>query len=114
MGEQIKKSTPAGIKEIKQEVKDWESELKRLQALAVVAAERDKLKSNQLPLLERQVEEKEAELPVASKKAEEVSLLYLLHWARRLDTSSGTGAVKHRQKRAQGNRRTEASRYRGL
>lgn len=76
MDEQLKKCAPESVNEIRQEVQEWEKELRRLQELSIVAAGRDKLKSVELPALERQIQQKEAELPAASKKAQEVRMLF--------------------------------------
>ncbi|PSR71740.1 hypothetical protein PHLCEN_2v12388 [Hermanssonia centrifuga] len=63
-------SSPAKVKAAKEDIRDWEQELKRVQALGLLAAERDKLKSSEIPVLEKQIQEKEAELPSATKVAE--------------------------------------------
>ncbi len=68
-------SSPAKVKAAKEDIRDWEQELKRVQALGLLAAERDKLKSSEIPVLEKQIQEKEAELPSATKEAEKVRSL---------------------------------------
>lgn len=73
----MKKSTPEAIKELQKELQDWESELKRLQDLAVLSASRSNLQSVELPALEKQIKAKEAEIPGLTAEAEEVALYCL-------------------------------------
>lgn len=69
----MKKSTPEAIKELQKELQDWESELKRLQDLAVLSASKNNLETVDLPSLEKQIEAKEAEIPALTTEAGEVS-----------------------------------------
>ena len=69
----LKKSTPEAIKELQKELHDWESELKRLQDLAVLSASKNNLQTVELPSLEKQIKAKEAEIPALTTEAEEVS-----------------------------------------
>ena len=67
----IKKSTPEAIKELRQELQEWEDELKRLQDLAVLAASRANLHSVEIPALEKQIKAFEAEIPGLTTEANE-------------------------------------------
>lgn len=69
----MKKSTPEAIKELQKELQDWESELKRLQELAVLSASKNNLETVDLPVLEKQIKSKEAEIPALTTEAEEAS-----------------------------------------
>lgn len=69
----MKKSTPEAIKELQKELQDWESELKRLQELAVLSASKNNLETVDLPALEKQIKSKEAEIPALTTEAEEAS-----------------------------------------
>ncbi|KAI0755005.1 hypothetical protein C8Q80DRAFT_404011 [Daedaleopsis nitida] len=69
----MKKSTPEAIKELQKELQDWESELKRLQELAVLSAARTNLQTVELPALEKQIQAKEADIPGLTTEAEEAS-----------------------------------------
>ncbi|OBZ71496.1 DNA repair protein RAD50 [Grifola frondosa] len=68
----LKKSSPQAIRDLENELKEWDLELKRLQELAVVAASRETLRSAELPALEQQIKEKEAEIPGLTEKAEQL------------------------------------------
>ena len=54
------------------EVEEWKQAVKRLQELAVVEANRDKIRTVEVPNLESEISEKEAQLPEASKQLQEV------------------------------------------
>lgn len=105
---ELKKSSEESIKESLQELADWESELKRLQTLAPIAAERDRLKNVEIPSLETQIREKEGELPEATKSAEDVSTLRHM-WPLITDCGIGSCATQRGQERSQGYRRTQGS-----
>jgi DNA repair protein RAD50 len=66
------KASPEAVARDQLEMADWEKEHSRLQALLPVQASRDRLKTLELPDLERQIDELEASLPAISSKAEEV------------------------------------------
>ena len=53
-------------------LQDWEAELRRLQELAVLAASKYKLEKDELPVLKREISEKEAEIPNLITEADEV------------------------------------------
>lgn len=72
----MKKSTPEAIKEVQKELLDWESELRRLQELAVLAASRTNLQTVEIPALVKQVKAKEAEIPGLTAEAEEARTSY--------------------------------------
>ncbi|KAI0670775.1 hypothetical protein C8Q78DRAFT_1078750 [Trametes maxima] len=71
--EAMKKSTPEAIKSLQQELQDWESELRRLQDLAVLAAAKSKLETTELPALQKEIGAVEAELPGLTGEADEAS-----------------------------------------
>ena len=76
VADRLKKATAAHIKRSREEVKEWETEVKRLDDLNVVIAECEKLKNIELPALEKQIKAKEAELPAASEAAQEASVAH--------------------------------------
>jgi DNA repair protein RAD50 len=53
-------------------LKDWENELTMLRGLGKLAMRRDELNTIEVPALQKQLKEKESELPEATKKANEV------------------------------------------
>ena len=69
----MKKSTPEAIKELQKELQDWESELKRLQDLAVLSASKNNLETVDIPSLEKQIKAQEAEIPALTAEADDVS-----------------------------------------
>ncbi|KAH9891681.1 hypothetical protein C8Q73DRAFT_746760 [Cubamyces lactineus] len=71
--EAMKKSTPEAIRGLQQELQDWETELKRLQDLAVLAASKSKLETVELPALQKEIAGKEAEIPTLTAEADEAS-----------------------------------------
>ena len=70
--ELMKKASPAAIAENKEEMKDWERELERLQNLMPIQASKDQIKLKELPALEEQIKEQEGSYPDLSHRAEEV------------------------------------------
>lgn len=92
----MKKSTPEAIKELQKELQDWESELKRLQELAVLSASRTNLQTVELPALEKQIKAKEAEIPALLADADEVWLRHLLSSIERADLWH-VGSDRHRR-----------------
>ncbi|KAI0917273.1 hypothetical protein AcW2_007450 [Taiwanofungus camphoratus] len=66
----IKKADPQVVKDLEGELKEWELELKKLQELAVHAATRGNIKNSELPSLEQQIQEREAEYSTVTKEAE--------------------------------------------
>ncbi|KAH7885017.1 ALG6, ALG8 glycosyltransferase family-domain-containing protein [Phlebopus sp. FC_14] len=71
--EQIKKTSPEALKEAAEDLKVWEEELERLQKCLPIQASRDRIKSAEIPTLEKQIKAVEAELPGASEKAEQAA-----------------------------------------
>ena len=64
-----------------QSIDQWEKELKRLQALATHATNRETIKSTEIPALQAQIKQEQAKIPSLSNAAEEVSgwmLMYTL------------------------------------
>ncbi|KDQ62331.1 hypothetical protein JAAARDRAFT_66083 [Jaapia argillacea MUCL 33604] len=68
--DQMKKTSPESIANNRDEMAEWDAEVKRLQALAPAEASRNRLKDVELPKLERQIKEQEAEVPPMSAKVE--------------------------------------------
>ncbi|KAH9947593.1 P-loop containing nucleoside triphosphate hydrolase protein [Amylocystis lapponica] len=68
--EHIKRSTPQTVKEIQEELKDWEKELRNLQDLGKFAASRENI-NLEIPALEKQIKEHEASYSAVTEKAEE-------------------------------------------
>lgn len=73
MQELMKKASPAAIAENKEEMKEWEKELERLQNLMPVQASKDQIKLKELPALEEQIKDQEGSYPDLSHRAEEVN-----------------------------------------
>ena len=72
----MKKSTPEAIKELQGELQDWESELKRLQELAVLSASLSNLKTIELPSIEEKIKALELEIPGLTTESDEVGSGY--------------------------------------
>lgn len=70
----IKKSSSENVTQLQTDLRDWEEEVKRLQGLGVLAASRDKLNTIEVPALQKQIKEKEDELPLVLGKSEKVLL----------------------------------------
>jgi hypothetical protein len=68
----MRNSSPEVKEANRLELEEWETELARLQALLPVEASRDRVKTVELPALERQMKEIEESIPAISEKAEEV------------------------------------------
>lgn len=68
----MKKASPAAIADNKEEMKEWETELERLQNLMPIQASKDQIKLKELPALEVQIKEQEGSYPDISHRAEEV------------------------------------------
>ncbi|KAG5648426.1 hypothetical protein DXG03_005000 [Asterophora parasitica] len=69
--EMMKKSTPELIKQNKEEMVMWETELERLQNLRPVQSARDQLKLKEIPALEKDIKKREDEYPEINREAEE-------------------------------------------
>ncbi|KAI0699279.1 hypothetical protein C8T65DRAFT_659755 [Cerioporus squamosus] len=69
----MKKTTPEAIRELRSELQDWETELKRLQDLAVLSASRNNLESVEVPTLEEEIKVKDAEIPGLRAEAEKAA-----------------------------------------
>jgi hypothetical protein len=61
-----------------EEMKEWEEELKRLQGLLPLEADRNKLRDGEIPALDQQIREVEETLPGLAKTAELVCFYYFL------------------------------------
>jgi DNA repair protein RAD50 len=70
----MKKSSPESVAAIQEELKEWETEMARLQKLRPVLASRDRLKNTEIPELEVKIKEQDAKIPAASAAAESVCL----------------------------------------
>ncbi|KAG6878083.1 hypothetical protein C0993_012410 [Termitomyces sp. T159_Od127] len=71
MEEMKKKASPEAIEDNKNEMKEWESELERLQSLRPVEAARHQLKTKEIPTLEKEIKELEDSYPDLTREAEE-------------------------------------------
>lgn len=71
MKEQIDK---AAKESVRQDLAVWEEEMKRLQSLAAIYANRETVLTLEIPALEEQIKQKEERLPALSKAAETVSM----------------------------------------
>ena len=69
------KGSAKEIRTKERDVEDWTGEVKRLGDAAVLASGCDKLKNTEIPALESEMREKEAEQPEASRKAQEVCFI---------------------------------------
>ena len=58
-----------------EDIETWRTEVQKLQDLSVVAATRDKLKAVEIPALDREIADKEAQLPEASDHLHKVRSL---------------------------------------
>lgn len=75
---------------MQKELIDWETELKRLQDLAVLSAARDNLESLELPSLHKQITTIEAEIPGLTTEAAEVRIYLITGISPLKPTSPGT------------------------
>ncbi|KAJ7675825.1 AAA domain-containing protein [Mycena polygramma] len=71
--DQMKKSSPESVAALEEELKEWETEMARLQNMRPVLASRDRLKDTEVPELEAKIKEQDAKIPVASTAAESIS-----------------------------------------
>ncbi|KII86927.1 hypothetical protein PLICRDRAFT_665598 [Plicaturopsis crispa FD-325 SS-3] len=71
--DQMKKTSPEAAKTCRDEEKEWQEELDRLQTLVPHQASINRLKDTEIPALEKQIKEQAALLPALSDKAEAVS-----------------------------------------
>lgn len=71
--EQIKNHSPEAVEAQKAEVSQWESELKDLRALMPVFTTKERIRTVELPALERQIKSLDEELPSNSEKAEQAA-----------------------------------------
>ncbi|KAG6897072.1 hypothetical protein C0992_004313 [Termitomyces sp. T32_za158] len=71
MEDMMKKASPDVIEGNKNEMEEWESELKRLQDLRPVEAARHQLKTQEIPALEKEIKELEVSYPDLTREAEE-------------------------------------------
>ncbi|KAF8134783.1 AAA domain-containing protein [Mycena galopus ATCC 62051] len=71
--DQMKKSSPESVATVKEELKEWEEELSRLQKLRPVLASRDRLKDTEIPELEAKIKEQDGKISAATATAESLS-----------------------------------------
>lgn len=69
--EQIKNHSPEAVEAQKAEVAQWESEVKDLRALMPVFTTKERIRTVELPALERQIKALDEDLPSNSEKAEQ-------------------------------------------
>lgn len=68
----MNKSSPEQIAEDKEQLKMWQEELDRFQALVPLQLSSERLRNTEIPALDRQMKEQELSIPPLSQKAEEV------------------------------------------
>ncbi|KAJ7175865.1 P-loop containing nucleoside triphosphate hydrolase protein [Mycena filopes] len=71
--EQMKKSSPESVAALQEELKEWETEMGRLQNLRPVLSSRDRLKDTEIPELDAKLKVQDAKIPAASATAESFS-----------------------------------------
>lgn len=71
--EQIKNHSPEAVEAQKAEVAQWESEVKDLRALMPVFTTKERIRTVELPALERQIKALDEDLPSNSEKAEQAA-----------------------------------------
>ncbi|KAG1761056.1 hypothetical protein EDD22DRAFT_35947 [Suillus occidentalis] len=71
--EQIKNHSPEAVEVQKAEIAQWESEVKDLRALMPVFTTKERIRTVELPALERQIKALDEDLPSNSEKAEQVA-----------------------------------------
>ncbi|KAJ7095861.1 hypothetical protein B0H15DRAFT_827394 [Mycena belliarum] len=71
--DQMKKSTAESIAALNEELKEWETELTRLQGLRPVISSRDRLKDIEVPDLEAKIKGHDAKIPALSAAADSIS-----------------------------------------
>lgn len=71
--EQIKNHSPEAVEAQKAEVTQWENELKDLRALMPVFTTKERIRTLELPALERQIKALDEDLPSNSEKAEQAA-----------------------------------------
>jgi chromosome segregation ATPase len=75
--EQIKKHSPDAIKAQEAALQQWEEEFAQLQGLMPVNTTKERIRTVELPALEKQIKTLEADLPSISEKAEQASNAFL-------------------------------------
>ncbi|GLB38321.1 putative repair protein [Lyophyllum shimeji] len=73
MQEMMKKASPQAIEANRDEMRQWEEELERLQELRPVQAARDQMKTAELPALEREIRQQEDTYPDLRRAAEQAA-----------------------------------------
>lgn len=74
MAKRLEKSSEDALDGLKNDIRWCEDHVRSLQALLPKEAARDRLKSQDIPALEKQLADNESKLDAASKRAESVSL----------------------------------------
>ncbi len=72
--EEIDKASTQPIRKAREELEMWETELKRLQSLAAIAANRETVMTVEIPALEEQIKKEDERIPALSKAAEAVRI----------------------------------------
>jgi DNA repair protein RAD50 len=75
--EQIKSHSPEAIEEKEADLERWEEEFEKLQGLMPVHATKERIRTVELPALEKQIKALETDLPSISEKAEQASNVFL-------------------------------------
>jgi hypothetical protein len=68
----LEETTPERIAENEEELKGWSDELKSLQALLPLEASIERLRKEEIPSIERNIEQSNEDLPDLTQAAEEV------------------------------------------
>lgn len=76
MAKRLAKAEEASLEELKKDIKWCEDSVRSLQALLPKEAARDRLKSEEVPALEKRLADEESKLEEASRSAETVRCSY--------------------------------------
>lgn len=79
--DQIRKTSQANAEDVTAELKEWETELARLQALLPIEAAAERLKNIEIPSLEKQKKDQETLISEANAAVEKVNFIcrFLCH-----------------------------------
>ncbi|KAH0832358.1 P-loop containing nucleoside triphosphate hydrolase protein [Lanmaoa asiatica] len=71
--EQIRKNSPEVVENESNQLKEWQTELSRLEDFLPHQASRDRVRNGEIPVLEKQIKTAESEIPSASEQSEQVA-----------------------------------------
>jgi hypothetical protein len=86
MAKRLEKSSQDSLDALKTDIRWCEERVRSLQALLPKEAARDRIKTQDIPALEKQLAENESKLDPASKRAETVDILPLGLFLSRINT----------------------------